>query len=327
MDRYSIIKGREGKMSLKNHKIITYVALIFAWLLSVVLTLSLDPDRLTRKYDISESTLRFLQILYSVPNLIIWIVVGYTILIFKRYSKNIIDSKESIGFKYISYSFVIMLVGMIAAQFFNQLRELVGQNALPEYITSNGLNVTKNYVAVVIAVFTYWFLFKAAESLLSTIKSPLKNKEIILRIIIPLSIIGVIIGFLIANNDIRTTSLDPDVPATFGVSDNLIYITMLFPYIVSWIFGFSAILGFNRFRSKTKGIIYKNLFGRLSLGITIIIALTIILQILTQFSENLNNKGIGFILTANTIIYALIVAAFLVVANGAKRLNKIEEIT
>ena len=129
---------------------------------------------------------------------------------------------------------------------------------------------------------------------------------------------------LVFTNPDRRVSSEPNLNPTFGLPDSLILLTVALPYMAAWLFGMLAILGLYRYTDQTGGIIYKHLFKKLALGLTILISLTIVLQFLVQFASYWATAGLSALLGLVALIYLLLIVAHVQVANGARQLNIIE---
>jgi hypothetical protein len=93
-----------------------------------------------------------------------------------------------------------------------------------------------------------------------------------------------------------------------------------------WFIGLFAAYEIHLFRKTVRGILYKKGLELLSIGIGMAVLSSISIQYLTSLLGRLNRLSLS---TTLLIIYSLLVwlaAAYILIALGAKKLRKIEEV-
>lgn len=106
----------------------------------------------------------------------------------------------------------------------------------------------------------------------------------------------------------------------------LILITVVAPYIYMWFIGLLAAYNIDLYRQKVAGIVYRKSWRLLSLGLCWLIVVSIAFQYLTTLTARLSHLSIYWLLA---IVYSLLLvlsAGFVLVALGARNLQKIEEV-
>jgi hypothetical protein len=310
-----------------EHKLVTalpYVGVFILWLSSLILSLQQTNEAALKQYDLTESSLHTIQIILSFPALFIWVTLLYAFLSFYRYARQIAGSPDSPGFKYIAWGLGALLSSFILTNFLRQIRGLLAENSANPDSIDNTFIILTNYVSVVAAFLAYLWIYKGSRSLLASIKVNLTLPKNMFRFVIPFAVLAAVYLTFIFINPERRISTHENINPTYALPDLLILITVAIPYLVAWWFAILALIGLYRYKKLSTGIIYKSLFDRLLKGLTALISLTIFLQLLTQFTAFLAQSGLNSILGIITVLYIVLVGAFIAVGRAAQQLNKIE---
>ncbi len=316
--------NNSSAIRLQGNDALAYGGVCILWAMSTFLSLLGNNDATLQKYNISVSQLHLLQVAVSLPGLFIWLAILFAVLSIYHYACAIAGSKDSTGFRYIAYGLCALLLSFIASNVLNGIQPLLSDVAAKPEAVKTTFVVIRNYVSVVSALFTYGMLFLGSRSLLASIGRRLHAKKLFLNLLIPFALLTSAYLWLIFSNPSRQTSTDPTIDPTFGLPGALIVLTVALPYVVSWMLGVAALIGLYRYRAKTSGMVYKILFTKLVTSMTVFIGITIILQLLTQFSDFLSKTSLSSILGIIVLLYLVLGYAFILVAQGAKGLNKIE---
>jgi hypothetical protein len=317
-------KKQSAANSRRSQNFLAYGLLVLIWAISLSLSFTSSNAVTLKHYNITEANLHAIQAILSLPTLFIWVALMYAILTFYRYAKQIEGSKDSRGFLLIAYGLGAMLAGMIASGLLSNVSVLMSERSADPASVKTNFVILRNYVSVTAALGTYWCFYRGSQSLLASIKSRFNAAKQYLTVVFPFLVLAVVYLALIFSNPERRVSHDSAINPTFGLPDVLIVFTVALPYLAAWFMGLLALLGIYRYQIKVPGIVYRILFRNLVVGMTLVIGLTIILQLITQFAGFWADKGLGAILLIIAVIYFVIIAAFLIVARGAKQLNKIE---
>lgn len=303
----------------------TYFAVTALWTVLTVISINRGSTQATERYNISDSQLMLIQIAVSLPLLFIWLAVTYAFLNFHKYSLNLKGSGDYKGFKYIAYGLGVTLIGLILSSILSNVQAAIVE-VDESTLTRDNLIIVRNYLSAAVAVLTYWFLLRGSIYLQGALKSKSHWKNSAKTLLLPMAVIAAGYLYLIFSNPNRTTPVNDSVAPTYALNDLAILLTIALPYLVAWFFGLLTILNIRRYRKDAPGIIYKLLFGKFAVGISLVIALSIILQLISQFAEYWAQLGIGGILLIISVIYFVLIYAYLAVAQGARQLNKIEEV-
>jgi hypothetical protein len=319
-----IMEATLSNASKKRENILGYGAVVCFWILTLVLSFSVKNQQALDHYRLSLTGLRIVQASFLLPILFMWLAMLFAAISFYRYARQIKGSKDSTGFRYISYALGVILVSSIVASLLSGLRGLLSESAADPTSIRSTFVVLSNYISVIAALLIYGCLYKASRSLLQSINYHFDLSKHYLKVVLPILLLAALYLILIFKNPARQVSQDPIASPTFALPDALIFLTVAVPYIISWFMGILALTGIYLYQEKTKGVVYKLLLKQLVTGITVLIVLTITLQLITQFSLFWARSGLSAILGIIFLIYIALIIAYVLVAKGAQKLNKIE---
>ncbi len=106
----------------------------------------------------------------------------------------------------------------------------------------------------------------------------------------------------------------------------LIILTLAIPYLYYWYRGLVATYNLYHYQKHVKGQVYKGSLSLVAYGIATIIATSILIRLLVTISARITTLSLTPLLL---IIYGFLVIAalgYVLIALGAKRLRRIEEV-
>lgn len=312
------------KIATKFSDRIMYLLIVVLWAVNVGVNLLTSNKLATQRYNIPENVLDLLTVVFSLPLLLIWLAVAFAAISFYRYAQNIAGSKDAKAFRFFSYGLAASLVGLIASSVLSASQTVIGQFVADPASLQTMFVVIRNYVSIVVALATYTCLFIGSTVLLEVIGKKLNQWRQILPVLVPFAGLALIYLWLLFTNDSRQVSTTLGYPPTFGLPDSLILLTVAIPYLLAWFLGITALRNIIQYQSQTPGIIYKKILKKLVTGMTIVISLSIILQLIAQFSGFWASKGLSTILWVATILFIVLIFAYVQIALGARQLHKIE---
>lgn len=106
----------------------------------------------------------------------------------------------------------------------------------------------------------------------------------------------------------------------------LIVLTIIIPYLYTWFVGLLATYEITLFSRNAAGVLYRQALRLLAIGLVIIIASSIALQYMTGIHPRVGHLVFGYEMTLSSIFHLLSGLGFALLAIGAARLKKIEEV-
>jgi hypothetical protein len=173
------------------------------------------------------------------------------------------------------------------------------------------------YVNLLLPLLGFFMIGKGARGLIELVK---RRPTFLASNILTVAVIyiGLVYYRLVATTENRT--------AIYHMPIWLILVAVVAPYIYMWSIGLAAAYEIYLYRQKVAGILYKKSLSLLAVGLCWLVVMSIVFQYLTGLSPRLSHLSIYWILA---IIYSLLLVlsvGFVLVALGAKNLQKIEEV-
>lgn len=282
---------------------------------ALVVSLPINTESLA-EYNISESAARLLLISFAVPGIIIWYMSLYGFLKFREYSMIVKKEKEGpalkklvSGLMVLSFSLPINSILSILLDFFAYKNPNVASIA----------SIIKNYLTLVYQLAAFSLIAKGAIELRGTIKR--KRTASSQSLIIAALVFSSTFTWLIV-----ASPFSHSTKSIYNLPDWIVVFTVIIPYLITWYMGAVAVRNLTRYRRDVKGIIYKQSLTRLTRGIGLIVSLSIGIQLLATLIEGVDSNDVRLIVVIVYVLLMFYALSFGLVASGARRLKKLEEV-
>lgn len=295
-----------------------YPVLALLSVIYVALTL-LAPVK-SNNFDLTDMQVRLLQLTFVVPILVIWFLIVFGGVRFKNYALLIKGSDEAKGTSLVANSLLLIGFGGIVVSIFNLGRNFVGSQFTEEFV------ITHNLFNVIVQLGSYGLLYVGSTHLLKSIgvKGADARKAIYPQLAMSVAIAAY--GALMFLNPYRNSTPDPTKYSSFYLPDGLLLVLVVIPYVLSWSLAVGALVNLRTFAAEVRGIIYREAIHRLVMGMTIVVSFAIALAMLSTLSGLFADSSLKFVLGFIYVILILYAAGFLVIASGARKLARIEEV-
>ncbi len=298
-----------------------YYALIFAILIVIYAGLSLipAPDRQTLvQYHLSPAHARVLSASIVLPVVAIWLAAMYGFVKLKEYAQLIKSSPDGKAFDTISVGVLFLALGSPLASIFTTAGTLLVRH-YPGW--QSAATIINNYVGLITMALGLYYIARGADQLVKLVrKKPSESEQhVLVLLFIALS---TLYSYFIITRPINNV-VEQKI---YHMPNVLILITLAIPYLYFWYRGLVGAYYLYHYQKNIKGKIYKGSLSWVAAGIAIIIASSIFVRLLVTISARISTLSLTPILL---IIYGfLIVSAlgYLLIALGAKRLRRIEEV-
>ena len=284
-----------------------------------------DLDQLA-KYNFSLTSYHWL--LGSIILLIslIWWVAFYGFSKFKDYAEKIKNRSDGQHLATVANGLEVLAIGVALSSVFSSIIQDITMRNLslvPRMV------IFENYVSLAIAAVAYYLMYTGAKGLVGLVNN---NPKADLRRwwfwgYVVLAVLYLIVTL---SSDQKSSVATLTSHGLFYLPNGLLIITLLLPYVVVWYLAIKGPLLLAFYRQNTKGAIYKAALRGLSVGLMIVVGVTILLQFLTVITDShssaLANASRTTILAFVYLLIVLISVGFLVIARGAKKLKLIEEV-
>lgn len=306
------------KSSKRIYLLFGILALIY---IGLILFLPPDASSLTR-YSISPERSKQLALTIAVPYVLIWFIAFYGYWNIRHYADTIRKSADGRALKTISDGLLILAIGLPVAAILGNLLTFVGRT-YPNYLALS--TVTGVYIDMMIGVLGMTKIHNGAQELVEIADEGAKTKPAYI-VMIFIAIIGTVYTYLTMTNPARQFPNPNTGRAAYYLPDWLLILTVILPYLYIWYSGLKAAYYIAYYRRNVNGLLYRSALANVARGIVAIIISRIFLRFLTSMNTLVSTWSLKYLLVVIYILILIIGIGYGLVARGAKKLKKIEEV-
>lgn len=297
-----------------------FLFLIIAY---IGLTYATPPDAASQqKYQLSDTEIQLLRSTLTIPIVAIWLVAYYGYSKFKRYAETIGKSKESEAWNNLVNGLLLLALYLPISSTVSSLGTYIRYKN--PGLTEESVMIT-NFTNIILLLVSFVLLYKGASKLITRIKTPISSGWEILATGSVL-VASSIFAYLTLSNQYRSNPISSSVPASYYLPDWLLIITIVIPYIIVFYLGAMIVKDVHIYRIHEKGSLYKSALKHLANGIGVTVISIMSLRYLASMSSVFNDATLKAILGILYILVFIIAAGYVLIALGAKKLQKIEEV-
>jgi len=248
----------------------------------------------------------------------IWLVSLYGSLRVKAYARLIQGSNDGNGMNLISNG---LLVQTISLPIVSNVSYILNHIAKNHHNLQPSATIIVNYVSLGLMALAFALIFAGGRKLFNLIPGRVKQlPRIVWQGVFILA--SCLYTYFVIIQPIH----HPLDRRAYFLPDWLLVLTIAAPYIFFWYAGVNGAYNMYLYRRNIKGSIYRSGLSFVAAGITVVVLTSVITRIITSLSSRITSLKITPILL---IIYGLLVvtaAGYILIAIGAKKLRKIEEV-
>lgn len=292
-------------------------------LLYIGMAVGLAPDpRTLQHYHISTAVDRLINFVIVLPVVAIAYITLYGYSRLKRYAVSIRKAPEGKGLFYVAtglgyLAFSIPVTAIISNWTDRTVRH--SPNLLPTGVIIN------NYISLGFLLVGFIFIAYGARSIYSYIKKPAHITTIHL-LALGVLFLGVTYAFVVMKSPYRQIAEPVSGRAIYYLPDWLILVTIILPYVFTWYLGVMSGFYIYLYSKHVKGVIYKHALQYVAVGLEGIIAAYILVRYISAVANSLIHLSLAPLLLLIYILLIIISIGFILIALGARRLQKIEEV-
>jgi|GEM_PF-4376095 len=296
------------------------LSLIFA----IATYLTPASGALLHKYHLTVVQLRIIDTLVILPLVAIWATAFYGASIFESYALSIKRHKDGAALRTISYGVSILAAGTVVT---SVVAALFGYYSGSHLSFVRPQVIISNYLTMLITAAAFGFMYAGAARLagLTGKKFHPSGDATYNGFCIALIVLYTYL-FLNRLPAARHIPLTATSHSAYFIPTGLIVITLLIPYLISWYVGALAVRLLWFYQKNIGGKLYTHDVGFLSLGIGVVIAGSIITQILTVLTGQLQNLSTAAVIALIYCFLMIIAAGYIPIAVGVKKLAALEKI-
>lgn len=272
------------------------------------------------KYNISTAAIRNLSLTIIIPMIAIWCSAFYGFSRVKHYAKAVSQTDEGPAFTRIAQGLGVLAfslpINAIVTSTINGI--LVNHQS---YVIP--LTIIKNYWTIVLPLIAFSLIFRGSLHLSEKVRrrkdaAPYKQEIWTFGVILMTSLFT---WLVIARPADDRTPLN-----VYQLPDWLIVLTLIVPYLYTWLRGIFSTYYIGYYQQNVKGSIYRSSLKRLSTGIFVVVCVNILIQVIISVSARLFRLHLTPLLLIVYLLIVMYAVGFGLIASGAKKLKKIEDV-
>lgn len=280
--------------------------------------LTVNAPQASNPYKLTPQQLVSIQLSFVVPIIGIWALAAYGARRFRVYAEEIKDSPEGAPLVKIANGLMLLVFGLVTSGTLNTGRSYARQAGNIEIFS-----ILATYYQYLIPLLGFGLMYTGAKMLPGRAG---KGKKSSLSLLLLFVVLGVAAWMLMLQNPNRNQPVTSLTANSFYMNDILILTTVIVPQAFTWALGIVAGINIAGYVKALKGLIYKKAFARLAAGILTVIGFSVSLQIFNAFVEAMAKLGLQGILVLIYGIVLLYGVGYAIIASGAKKLHKIEQV-
>jgi hypothetical protein len=288
-------------------------------LLYVALTMLTPIDSHARTYGLRVASLHWLQLTILLPIIGVWFIALWGSLRFKLYALRIAASKDGQALNQVANGLLLLVASLVLTS--------LAQSFLAIFVRDHNPRadmIVTHYIALILPLAAFAVIALGAQRL-----SALIHHQGIMRsqlgVFVLVAVMGIIYAALLVVDPNRQSSPNPAQISSYYLSDWLIILTLVLPYLVQWYLGLMAAALVLNYQHYALGVIYRQALVKLAAGMAAIIGALVLIQLLTALGPGLSHLGLGAILALIYVLILVYALGHVLVALGARRLSRIEE--
>ncbi len=292
------------------------LALVYAVLIFV-----LPPSQATiNAYGLSPLEYRAILFIIGLPSIVAWLAafVGYAKL--REYVSLVRKTPEGPYLDRLATGCAWLAWSLPAATILSLLISTIGDQQAGFYSASIIIN---NYLGLLLPLVAFSIIGAASRGLVAQAKLRLSLTSI--RLIMTLFLAAGILYCYMTFRRFDLSSLSSTQNPYF-LPIWLMVISVIIPYLYMWFIGLLAAYEITLFSQHTEGVLYRQALRLLVVGLAVIIASSIALQYMTGIQPRVGRLMFGYHLVLASVFRLVGGSGFILLAIGATKLKKIEEI-
>jgi hypothetical protein len=287
------------------------ILLVTAALLALVLPP--NPETLA-DLQISASGYRLALAVLIIPYAALWYAGFYVYAKVQEYSHYVHKSKEGEAFRRISRGLGILAFGLVVPL---MLDLAIGFAAQKQPVFSTLSKLGHHYYTLLFMLVAITYISDGSDRLVERIKVRARMGSIRWFAVV-FVLLSTIYSYLVLHN--YRVNQNP-----YDVGLALILLTIIAPHLYVWFLGISSALELNLYAVHVQGLIYQRALALFAKGIVVVITGAIASQFI-ESTVAVHQSNIWYVLLYEFLPLLLLIIGFGLMAAGAKKLKRIEEV-
>lgn len=308
------MKERNTPGTSTRTPMIWFVALVA---ITVGLAVGLPPDpHSVQQLHTTDVVYRLAVLVLLIPYGVIWYAAFYAFTRLRKYAHAIKGYPDGKAFRKIMIGMGVLAYGLVLPTTVSLILHSIAVR-YPEFKPAS--IIIGNYLTIAVVLVTFTLIGNGSRLLVNTIKRrpALAGMRVFTLLFVVLS---VVFTYLV-------TTYHTEHPNVYYLSTPLLITTFIIPYLWGWLTALMSAYEFGLYAKYAKGLLYQRALQLLSRGIIIAITGSVAIQFLNNtFIAASVNHSVVYILLIDYALLAIVVLGLGMMAFGAKKLQKFEEV-
>jgi hypothetical protein len=292
--------------------------LLYAYIIFVVLYavsyLFPRPIATMQRYELGDLQYRLLALSVFIPLTLIWYAAFYGCYKLRRYSHTVKGTPDGRHVAKLTTGIMVLAFSLPISSIFGAVASI----AIEHHTSLEGFaKIAKQYISLIFPLVGFIYISIGARGL-----SELAKQRPTYRAFNILALIFIAISVAYCATFFKGYSME----STHLMPQFVSLATLVVPYLFTWCLGLLSAYELHLYARGVAGSLYRRTWNTLATGLASIIILQIIVQFFSNVTAQASNLKLARLLIIVYVLLALLAAGYLLVALGAKRLQKIEEV-
>jgi uncharacterized membrane protein len=298
-------------MSIRSKLFYLYVVFVALYAASFLIP---RPIGTMHQYDLTATQYRLLSLTVLIPTAAIWYAAFYGYNKLRLYTSLISTSPDGRHVARLTKGIMFLAIGLPIAALSSSFFNIVIQH-YPGFGAAAA--ILSGYVGLIFPLLGFVLVSQGARGLSDLAKQRPTYRAVNIMAAIFIAI-GVFYCFAMLNAG--------NPAAHFHMPTWLIMLTIVGPYLYIWYLGIISAYEIHLYSRTVPGMLYRQAWNLMVSGVAAIIIMQIALQYITAVTANITQWRLARLLIIVYVLLAGISVGYILMAIGAKRLRKIEEV-
>jgi hypothetical protein len=273
-----------------------------------------------RAHHFSAFEYRTILFALAIPTLATWGAAFYGSAKLRQYAQTIQATPEGPYFRKLAVGCIVLAWSLPVSSILLLILSAAVQQWSGFYATAV---IFRNYTNLVLAIVAFSVIGNATRALIN--QARLKFSLASIRSIILVFLVAGVLYCYLTFRYFNLTSLG-STHNSYYLPIWLMVISIMIPYLYAWFSGLLAAYEISLLSQHTNGLLYRQALHLLSLGLLTIIVSSVAIQYLNSLHPEIGLLSLDYRMVLSTLFRVVSGAGFLLLALGAMRLKKIEEV-
>jgi hypothetical protein len=293
-----------------------YAAVVLAWIIYALLTI-FAPEISNRRFQLSEPALLLLRLTIIVPIHLIWLVAMRGAVAFKNYSAMIAGGRESRAIDLIADGLLWTIAYLIINSLLGSIAPFFARTDLYAPLV-----ILRDHLAPLFSLVAFSLIYRGSH-LLRDIAGFSTWTRGTAWIVAGYAVFAFLFVLQFATAPVLESAAVGRT-STSLVPHNILLFTLIVPVLSAWFMGIAAIINIAKYARNVKGVLYRSALVNLVRGLLVVILFSVSIQLFSFAAKYLATLPLGPILLLVYALMLLYATGFFLIANGARKLAKLE---